>query len=50
MLFQFGFFWKSVFLLFFFWSCYAFLGFEFTVVTLLSLILSFTIKKESYLL
>ena len=49
MLFEFGFFWKSIFLLICFWSCYGLLGFEFTVVTLLSLILSFTIKKNNYL-
>lgn len=50
MLFEIGFFWKSIFLLICFWSCYGFFGFEFTAITLLTFILAFTIKKESYLL
>jgi len=50
MLFEFGFFWKSVFLMICFWSCYGLFGFEFTAITLLTLIFSFTIKRETYLL
>tara|TARA_Y100001938_G_C7993264_1_gene380657 strand:+ start:578 stop:730 length:153 start_codon:yes stop_codon:yes gene_type:complete len=50
MLFEIGFFWKSIFLLICFWSCYGLLGFEFTAVTLLTLILSFTIKNKTYLI
>jgi len=50
MLFQIGLFWKTLILLVLSWSSYAFFGFEFTAITLLSLIFVFTIKKDTYLL
>jgi len=50
MLFQIGLFWKTIFLLMISWSSYVIFGFEFTAITILALILIFTIKKDTYLL
>jgi len=40
MLFEFGKFWKSTIFLVFSWICYGIFGFEFTAITLLSLIIA----------
>jgi hypothetical protein len=45
MLFEFGYFWKTIFSLLAAWTLYGFVGFEFTVVTLLVLLLSHEFHK-----
>ena len=47
MLFTFNKFWKSLFLLVGAWATWAFIGFEFTAVTLLSLIVASNFQNNS---
>lgn len=50
MLFTFNYFWKLILTVVGGWLCYAFLGFEITVVTLLSVLLTFYYKNTTIIL
>ena len=47
MLFKFGKFWKTLFLILGSWIFYGIFNFEFTVITLLALIVSFHLKEQN---
>jgi len=50
MLFEFNYFWKLLLTVVCAWFSYAFVGFEFTTVTLLAVLLSFYYKKNNTLI
>jgi hypothetical protein len=45
MLFKFGFFWKSLIIVIAGWILYSIFGYEFTAITLLSLLVAFQFKE-----
>jgi hypothetical protein len=48
MLFEFGFFWKTILLVVLSWTLYGIWGFEFTAVTTMAVMLALMSQKRSY--
>lgn len=48
MLFEFGFFWKLILLMILSWVSFGIWGYEFTVISLLTVILALLAKKTTY--